>query len=148
MPTHRKHVHFSLSGLRLCALLTSGVVLIDWLRRRKQGLWAPLPLHSPTFQSGVIDGPLTVPDLSCDWDSLLFCTVTSLTWLHSSTTVFFFFSFLLKTDSSWTVGGNIPPSSRMCLSEKAGLKSHIQAGASVWATLCHRAGTQEWRGCG
>lgn len=109
-----KHVHFSLSGLSLFGLLTGqGVVLIDWLKRRKHGLWAPSPLYSPTFQSGVIDVQVTVPDLSCDCESLLFCTVTSLTWVHSSTTVFF-----LKTDSSWTVGGNIPPSSRMCLSRE------------------------------
>lgn len=74
----QKHAHFSLSGLSLFALLTNeGVVLIDRIRRRKQRLWAP---------AGHVQ--VTVPDLSCDCESLLLCMVTSLTWVHPDTTVF------------------------------------------------------------
>lgn len=81
-----EHVHLSFSGLSLFALLTNeGVVLIDWIRRRKQWHWAPSPLYSPTFhsfESGLTDVQVTVADLSCDY------MVTSFTWLHSYTTGF------------------------------------------------------------
>lgn len=87
-----EHVHLSLSGLRLFAFLTNGgVVLIDWIERRKQRHRAPSSLHCPTFhslESGLTDVQVAVADLSCDCESRLLCTGTSLTWLHSYTTGF------------------------------------------------------------